>query len=218
MAYSKALVLPLVLMMALSVTGVAAAHWSDTVKINGTVYMGDLIVGWDEIIDCWDNENENSPPKDVGDVSCSLSDEERSTHTGKYVYHKLSVNLTNVYPQYEAWCKATLTSAGTIPAHIISATITPGAGLVIGETFYDVNGRVIGWELDNAETGGPVLNVYVTKQETGLSLVCNQIDPCDDEAVDVYIDVKQDGTQECHTYTFDIEFEAIQWNKVGEVA
>ena len=204
-----------VLMFALSIAGFVYAHWSDYVYIEGTVKMGDLIVGWEEIIMCWDNEPDLPIPKDIGDVECDLELPEDSVHHEPpcTVFHKLVVTVTDAYPQYEATCKVTIKNAGTIPAHIINIIMTPGAGLVISSTWDDVNGNPIGWELDDATTGDPVLNIELTKQLTGLSLVCNQLDPCTPEEVDLWLEIKQDGAEPCHTYTFSMEIEAIQWNK-----
>jgi len=214
MRMKKIGLLGLALVLALALTGAAFAHWSDTVKIEGTVQMGDFLVGWEEIIACSDNEDMNLPIKDVGNVTCELSDPEDSVHhpTPVTVYHTLSVNVTNAYPQYNATCEVNIKNAGTIPAHIVSVNVTPGAGLFVGTVSYDVSNNPVDWCLVDDE-GKAVLDVVVCKQDTLLSLVCNQLEPCSAEAVDVTVEVKQDGAQECHTYTFDIEFEAWQWNK-----
>ena len=209
-----------VLMMALSVAGFAYAHWSDMVYIEGTVEMGDFLVGWLDIKECEDIDLYWPVPKEVATLTCDLQDPETGVHhidpeTGlpETVYHTLVVTVENAYPQYEAYCKVNLKNAGTIPAHIVDVIMIPGPGLVISDVWFDINGNPIGWQLDDATTLLPVLNIELYKQLTDLSLVCNQIDPCTAEPVDLWFEVKQDGVEECHTYTFSIEIEAIQWNK-----
>ena len=203
---------------ALAMTGVAFAHWSDMVYIEGEVKMGDFLVGWRDIKMCDDSDLYQTPPKEVAALDCWLEDREDSVHhyPPETVWHTLVVVVENAYPQYWAKCKVNLKNAGTIPAHIVDVIMIPGAGLHITTTYTDANGNPVGWELNDDVTGLPVLNIYLYKQETEMSLVCNQIDPCTEEPVDVMIDVKQEGAEECHTYTFSIEIVAWQWNKAGE--
>ena len=89
-----------VLMIALSVAGFVYAHWSDSVQIEGTVHMGELIVGILDIKDCWDNEPTLPVPKDVGKVKCTLEDPETSKHHDppQTVYHTMIVTVTDAYP------------------------------------------------------------------------------------------------------------------------
>ncbi len=212
------------LMIALSAVGFAYAAWKDMVYIEGTVEMGDFLVGWLNITECYDIDLQWDVPKEVATLTCELEDPETGVHhidpeTGEpqTVYHTLVVTVENAYPQYEAWCKVDLKNAGTIPAHIVSVVLTPGAGLVISNTTFDANGNPVGWELTDTDTDLPALNVFVCKQETRLSLVCNQIDPCTAEPVDLWLEVKQEGCEMCNTYTFSFEIEAIQWNKAPVV-
>ena len=211
----KAMGMLVSLMVALSMTGVAVAHWSDTVYIEGEVKMGDFLVGWLDIKECWDIDDDD---KDPTDVDCWLEDPEDSVHhyPQETVWHTLVVEVTNAYPQYEAYCKVNLKNAGTIPAHIVDVIMIPGPGLVISWVISDINNNPVEWCLDDAATGLPVLNIGLWKQETGLSLVCNQIDPCTAEPVDLWLEVKQDGVEECHTYSFSVEILAVQWNKAYE--
>jgi len=203
------------LIVSLAMTGVAFAHWSDMVYIEGQVKMGDFLVGWLDIKYCEDSDDFD---KDVADVDCWLEDPEDSVHhePPQTVWHTLVIEVTNAYPQYWAFCKVNLKNAGTIPAHIVDVIMKPGAGLHITTTYFDANGNPVGWELNDDVTGLPVLNIYLYKQLTEMSLVCNQIDPCTEEPVDVMIDVKQEGAEECHTYEFSIDILAVQWNKAYE--
>jgi len=201
-----------VLLIALSVAGFAYAHWSDYVQIEGTVHMGELIVGissidWVEDSDDWD--------KDPCDIIVDLSDPQTSVHHDppQTVYHTMTVTVDNGYPQYWAYVDFYLKNAGTIPAHVIRVDMTPGSGLVVSDTFLDINGNPYGWELTDVDTGLPALNVYLYKYWTELSLKCNQLEPCTDELCELWLDIKQEGCEECNTYTFSFEIEAIQWNK-----
>jgi hypothetical protein len=79
---------------------------------------------------------------------------------------------------------------------------------------WDINGNPVDCELYGPE--GLVLDLELYKQETGLSLICNQLEPCTAEPVDVLVEIKQDGAEECHTYGFDVEIVVVQWNKADE--
>lgn len=206
------------LIVALAMTGVAVAHWSDSVQIEGEAHMGDFLVGWLDVKECEDIDLHWPEPKEVADLTCELEDPETGVHHEpvQTVYHTLVVTVENAYPQYEAYCKVNLKNAGTIPAHIVDVIMTPGPGLEISYVDVDGAGNPIGWLLDNAETGDPVLAIELYKQLTELSLVCNQLEPCTAEPVDLWLEVIQDGAEECHTYEFSIEIIAWQWNKAGE--
>jgi hypothetical protein len=204
----------LALVFALGALGVGYAHWSDEVYIEGTVEMGDFLVGWEDILLEEDSDDDD---KDVCDMLCTLEDPETGVHhvPVQTVYHTLVVHIDNGYPQFWGLNKVTIKNAGTIPAHIVDVIVTPGNGLtsvVVADV--DTNGNPIDWELSGPE--GAVLDLVLTKQETGLSLICNQLDPCLAEPVDVWVEIKQDGAEECHTYEFSVTIIAVQWNKAGE--
>jgi len=159
-----------VLMVALAMTGVAVAHWSDTVQIEGTVYMGDFIVGWRNIVD---NRGEND---EIASLKCTLEDPETSVHhtPAVTVYHTLKVEIDNAYPEYWARCWVNLKNAGTIPATIVEYKMTPGPGLEIGENLYmpwvpPSPYSFQGWRLDNADTKKPVMVVKLV-DDSGLKM------------------------------------------------
>jgi len=221
----KALGMFMVLIIALAMTGVAVSHWSDNVQVQGTVHMGDFIVGWLDIKDCSDSDDP-FPGKDLAEVKCRLEDPETSVHHEPPVtiYHTLVVEVENAYPHYWAQCVVDIKNAGTIPAHIVEITVA-GTGLVAVENKWDGNGRPIGWRLDNARSGKEVLNIELYKflpladlsvsVRPKMSLICNQIDPCQDEVVYLWLDIKQTA-EECHTYEFTIDILAVQWNMAWE--
>jgi len=96
-----------ILMVALSVAGYAYAHWSDLIKINGEVQMGSLTFGFSTIVGCEDGKMVDGvivkpEPKPVGEVTCELAEPETDVHSGKTVYKKLWITITNGYPEYVA--------------------------------------------------------------------------------------------------------------------
>jgi len=200
--------------MVSSVVGVSYAHWSDMVYIEGTAEMGELIVGWLDIKDCWDNEDTFKPPKEVADVECWLTDPETSVHHVPQVtvYKVLHIVVHNAYPQYAAYCKVDLKNAGTIPAHIVGVDIYDPAGLLFIQPTADPTHYEIMKDVDGDTELEVIINLFLYKQEPGAPLVCNQIDPCQDEPVDIVLVFKQEA-EECHTYNFLIEILAVQWNK-----
>jgi hypothetical protein len=205
----------LITLMAASIAGVAFAHWSDVVYIDGTVEMGELIVGWLDIKMCWDNEDTFEPPKEVAEPECWLEVPESSVHHDppQTVFKVLYIVVHNAYPQYRAYCKVDLKNAGTIPAHIVGLSITdPDGVLTIEPDPADPTHYEIMKDVDGDGDLEAIINLYIYKQETGAPLVCNQLDPCTDEPVDIVLEFKQEA-EECHTYRFVIEILAVQWNK-----
>ena len=199
------------LMIALSVAGFAYATWSDSVQIEGTVEMGELIFGiLDNSVTTWDNEPGLPVPKDVADCWAVLDDFETSVHhePPETVAHVMYITVDNAYPQYEQWIKFALKNAGTIPVHIIEVTITGYDETDMEVLTYD---PVAGGFVDPVQ--GLIINFDFYKQAT-LDPVepCQQIDPCTEEWVEIYMDFKEEA-EPCHTYTFKIYIEAVQWNK-----
>jgi len=225
-----------ILMFALSIAGFVYAHWSDTVQIDGTAEMGSLTFGFTRIVAEWDSEDyEGYPPeKCVADGECTLSIEETDPHTLKTVYKLLTFTITGAYPQYWAINKFTLDNAGNIPLCIEKVTLYLPPGFSAVEVLEDSM-----WEIyDDRTPPQLVYNIWLYKQplDWGYTppnwgncppwefpgpfgdiygvrkLTCNQIDPCNELLTEICVDIKQPAEQ-CHTYTFSIEIEAIQWNK-----
>jgi hypothetical protein len=222
-----------VLIMALSVAGVVYAHWSDFVNVNITVEMGSVTFGFTRILASWDWED-YANEKEVGNGVCTLSKPVTDVHTGKTVYKLLTFNITAAYPQYWAINKFTLDNAGTIPVKIQSVKIILPMGFYYKDSA-DYPGAV--WDVYDARNMN-VYNIWLYKQPLdwgytppdwgwcppwefpgpfgdvyGIrALKGNQIEPCSELLSEILVDPKQDA-EECHTYTFSIEIEAIQWNK-----
>lgn len=219
MSKRKTLILPVLAIFALSITGVAYAHWSDTVQIEGTVYMGGLTLVFDpdEILDCVDNEGLLPVPKDIGwceiyyDPDSYIVDE----HTGKDGYKVLVFVVHDAYPQYEVhFTTVVLHNIGTVPIHITNIniwdptgdlnwewTVPPPTTPAEGFFWKDLDGDGM---YDPGEE--EIMNVEI------VNFVSVQLEPCESTKGEVDIDFKQPA-EECHTYMFKIEIEGIQWNK-----
>lgn len=217
------------LIVALSVVGFAYAHWSETIKINGVVEMGSLTIGFTRIVADWDKEDwleyYGLPTKEVGTVMCTLDDEYTDVHTGKTVFKKLHCVLGNAYGTYWAINKFTTDNAGTVALVIKAITITfDPAVLAVREVIPNIM-----WEFTDIVEGAVAFNVWLYKEPPDYgpgwaidppwmfpapwpeALVDNQIDPCNELLTEVCVDVKQTAP-ECHTYYFDIEIYAENWD------
>lgn len=226
----KIMALFALLTIALSIAGFVYATWTDSITITGTAGMGELIVGWlSPEIEADDNEETEFPglpDKWINEVIVTFEDPETSVHhdPAVTVYHKMKVELTTAYPCLDAWVRAYLKNAGTIPAHIKSVTVT-GKDLKTSEelTWMDEDGdpeTVEGGLWDPLAgpdgTGAMVINLRLVKlpfdpPPEEEKIVCNQIEPCTAEEAKLWLDIKQDA-QQCHTYEFTITIEAVQWN------
>jgi len=108
------------LILALGMTGVAFAHWSQTIYIEGTVETGTVCVGW-VYVDYEDYEYLN---KDVGEVDAWL-DDPKGWHIEDEIFGTLVVDLINVYPSYEAYIYVEIANGGTIPVNLVDFDIGP---------------------------------------------------------------------------------------------
>lgn len=222
------------LLIGLSVVGFVYAHWGDMVTIEGTVDMGSVTFGFTRIVAEWDYEDyawAEYPEKDTAEGVCTLSEEVTDTHTGLTVYKLLTFTITNAYPQYWAINKFTLDNAGTIPVKIQRVTIIlPDGFTAVGNPDFpgamwdivDPRGEIVyniwlykepldygpGWAIEPPWMfPGPFGDVFGVRALRG-----NQIESADELLTEICVDIKQPA-EECHTYTFAIEIEAIQWNK-----
>jgi hypothetical protein len=222
-----------VLMFALSIFGYVYAAWYDQAYVEVEAHMGSVTFGFTRIVASWDWED-YANEKEVGDEVCTLHRPVTDVHTGKTVYKLLRFNMTAAYPQYWAINKFTLDNAGTIPVKIQRVKIILPAGF-----YYKDNPNYPGavWDVyDDRDKN--IYNIWLYKQPLdwgytppdwgwcppwefpgafgdiyGIrALKGNQIEPCHELLSEILVDPKQDA-EECHTYTFSIEIEAIQWNK-----
>ena len=198
------LAVPVLLMIALSILGVAYAHWQDMIRINGIVNTGSLSVGFVDVV-CVDKETKEGLLKDVGNCSCGLDEWFKDPHTNKTGYKKLWVNITNGYPSY--YCEATfiLRNLGTVPAVIVNFTLTPEPPLVA--VYAPTALWPDRWELrDTSKPGNPVALTIVV-----VNFVGEQLEPCVPEKGQIDTFINQTA-QECHTYKYHAEFGIVNWD------
>lgn len=108
------------LILALGMSGLAYAHWSQTIYIEGSVETGTVCVGWLDV----DYEDYEYLYKDVGEVDAWLEDL-KGWHIEDPIYETLVVELNNVYPSYEAYIYVEIANGGTIPVNLNDCDIYP---------------------------------------------------------------------------------------------
>ena len=225
----KIVVMPLMLILALGISGVAFAHWSDMVYIEGTVEMGSLTLAFDYVEPPSCTEYYRNPDtgvlvpgewlgKEVGDVGCRYDGLVEDPHSGKIGYETLYVEVTNAYPQYIVHTFFKLHNIGTVPINIKEYIITGEKRNSEGTVIYDLlwhdpDGDWIGslWEDVNGngivdEGDLEVINLEIT------NALPYQIDPCRTNKAEIDMEFKQDA-EECHIYTVHVSIVGIQWNK-----
>lgn len=131
------LALPVLLLIALSASGIAMARWSDSVKLSGTVTTATFCV------EIW--RINNSDPRTTND---SMSDPEDCTNFRTWELDKnvgstivtnitdsntigISVEIENGYPGYTVDIGMNLHNCGTLPWNITSVDFTYENGTVI---------------------------------------------------------------------------------------
>lgn len=136
---SKMVALFATLMIALMAVGFAYAHWSDTIRIVGSVETGTVAVAW-TAKECYDNEV--PPMQDIGKFECVFSEPKEDAHTGKTGFGLLTVTITDAYPCYKVTCLVGLTVIGTLPVHVKEV-------IVVGEITDKLNVDFSGVEVSN---------------------------------------------------------------------
>ena len=179
------------LALAMAMTGVAYAHWSQIIYIEGTVETGEVTVGWLSA----DNDDDEYLGKDVGSVVVRLEGV-KGTHETDNIYETLVIELNNVYPSYEAEITVEIANGGTIPVNLVDFDIYPVSD---NDNLLDY----LDWEI-----------TYVDWPD------CPQIDPCETVEADIVIHIEQlrdppwDNTicPQNATATFEGYLEFVQWN------
>jgi hypothetical protein len=221
------LVIPFLAILAISIVGMAYAHWSDYITIEGTAEMGSLTLAFDYLVDPLCIEyyfNETTGKfeegeylgKDVGDCDAYYDDYIMDVHSGKEGYKKMYLKVNNAYPQYIVHTTFIVHNIGTIPIHLIEFNLwdpsgelkfwweVPPPGSPAKGLFYDdLNDN------DFPDLGEERINVEI------VNFVCVQLDYCESTKGEIDIDFKQ-AAEECHDYTFMAELVGIQWNKYVE--
>ena len=99
------------LIMALGMTGVVYATWSETLYINGTVNTGNVSIKVTKV-ECSDDEADG---KDYSNITCCVEGEENPI---------LNVVVTDAYPCITYTCTFTITNDGTVPVKLKLGDIT----------------------------------------------------------------------------------------------
>jgi hypothetical protein len=221
-----------ILLIGLSVAGIVYAHWVDTATIKVNVTMGSLTFGFTRILAEWDAEDYEgyAAKKRSASTVCTMSDLVTDVHTGYSVNKTLTFSMVNATPEYWGINKFTLDNVGTIPVKIQGITLTLPAGLNYIETqpnlVWDVYNVTTGdhyyyiWlynetaEIDAARVTYPLAPPWVLSSHgvNIVSIIGTQIDKLGSVPVEMCVYIPETA-QECHTYTFSMEIEAIQWNK-----
>jgi len=222
-----------ILIIGLSVAGIVYAHWSDTATIKGTVHMGSITFGFTRIIAEWDAEDYEgyAAKKCTASTVCTMSDLVTDVHTGYSVNKTLTFAMVNATSEYWGINKFTLDNAGTIPVKIQSITITLPAGFDLAVSIPGIQ-----WDVKNHTTGNIVYEIWLYNETYDVEYVRwdlgepymppwdlydwidlvgikgIQIDKLGSIPVEMCVYIPETA-QECHTYTFSMEIEAIQWNK-----
>jgi len=100
------------LILALGMTGIAYATWSETLIISGTVKTGTVDVAWSEV-GSWDTEPEG---KDVSWIACEIDVEKPNL---------LHVTVHNAYPSIDYYNVVDIHCVGSIPVHLYGVSIPP---------------------------------------------------------------------------------------------
>jgi len=218
-----------ILLIGLSVAGLAYAHWVDTATIKANVTMGSLTFGFSDIIDEWDSEwyNGVKAEKCSATTHCTLSDHVTDVHTGLSVNKTLTFAMVNATPEYWGINCFSLDNAGTIPVKIQNVTVILPAGF---DLVVSIPG--ICWEVYNHTSGKWVYEIWLYEQTNDIAeirymdsyfgppwyllsylygLKGIQIHPSGSAYAEMCVYIPETA-QKCHTYTFDIHIDAIQWN------
>jgi len=96
------------LILALGMTGVAFAHWSEVLWIEGTVTTGELCLEWS--VDIEDNGYKDGYG-DVATVNYELVDDDEDGCA-----EGLRIEVLNAYPSFAIWGTIDIYNCGTVPA------------------------------------------------------------------------------------------------------
>ena len=216
----------LALVMALGSLGIGYAHWSDQLYINGTVYTGEVLIGFvgqetDDAGTALDPVNTAQVPacapcppgdKHVATTTCKLLNQrthctdEPAEHNGVPQYEKMHITMDNVYPWYNPSVYFDIANCGTIPVVITGATVIKTS---VEGTWVKVNiplPKCTPVQVDLDGDGDDDIAIGFTGPAD------QQIDPCQVKRFDLHFCFKQE-LNECTDYDFEIKIDAVQWNK-----
>ena len=165
------------LMLALGMSGLAYAHWSQTIFIEGSVETGTVSVGWLSVY----SEDSDDYDKDIGEVEVRLEDQ-KGMHGTDPIYGKVVIDLTTVYPCYEAYIDVSIANGGSIPVNLVDCDIVPVSdpdGLV---DFIDCEIVEIDWldypQIDPCQTATAYIIIHILQEVwdevNGVWVTCPQ--------------------------------------------
>ncbi len=179
-----------VIIVILGMTGVAYAHWSETLHVSGTVKTGELDAKW-SAGPSWDTE---PPEKDASSIECYLDPEDGTGHT-------LIVEIKNAYPSIDYYQLIDLHNTGTIPLHVWSVDIDDGE-MPDGATIEIL-------DVDDVDVPDEFQD-HVTSE---LDIKpCEQIHPGETAYGVIHIHLPQSAGQGTE-YSFSATLITVQWNE-----
>lgn len=205
MRNTKLAVLPILLLIGTLLTGVAFAHWSESLLLTGSVATG--LLDWqftdvghldpgppDSVRDYHCRDNFEGPPpyywqgdKDVGYTTAVVTEDP----------HVIEVTLNNVYPSYFNSISVYAKNTGTVPLIIEKAIID-------GSVVMDFDEKV---RLDLDGDGKDDLEIWWKANIFGV-----QLEPGEDgPQTSFWVHVLQDAPRG-KSLEFTIELVAVQWN------
>lgn len=148
-----------VLILVLGMSGVAYAHWSETLYISGTVDTGELDLEFSSAV-C--NEHPEAEGKDVGHCEVVLIDTD-----GDGDHDTVQLTITNGYPCYACDVVLDIHNNGTVPANLV-------------EYDFDVTGDLAPWvevsfsgtwdgfpQIDPCQTVTGVISIHIAQEDSG---------------------------------------------------
>lgn len=200
------IVMPALIMITLSMTGIAVAHWSDEIYFEGTIETGSLTLAFDQFEPPICTEFHEQYPggplvpgeiygENIGHTACSYQDLVVDPNTMGQGYETMIVEIHNAYPSYRVHCVFVVRNIGTIPLDICELIVTDPTGVL---TWNPDSSALVDYE------GNPV--IYIDH----VGLVGEQIDPYNTEKAEFDFHIADDA-EEGHTYYFEIAIAYDQW-------
>lgn len=190
--------LVVLLLLALATVGVGYGLWSETLRINGTVYTGEVDARWTragcfEFYPWPDGTNfGEAEGKDVGSWDIGIDPQNDKV---------LRFAIQNGYPSYAVDCQVHFAAEGTIPLKVRGTAIWPGSGLT--------NCTVTG-----GQTKVMTCDQLTVKYYDGIG---SQLEPGDELASSMMVHVEQPAAMNS-TYEFQVGVCLAQWNEVATEA
>jgi hypothetical protein len=220
----KLIVLPLILAVVLSAVGLAVAHWTDMVTINGTASMGTCTLAFSRhtpISDpvpiptdfYWDGsavQLGQPKGKDVADTEAHYEDEiidTKSPCVDNWGWRKMVITITKAYPEYYPHITYVIHNIGGLPVDVTFNVYDPTAVL----TWHDIpRGAGDTWWYNGYFTNSTG-NIVMYIISSNLENPPFQLDPChsDKGEIDIYF---PETAEMCHTYSFVVEVIGTQYN------